>query len=148
MSEKVIREIKIIETDDGFRIEMSGDKEELRKLLFEEGKPFFMPFGRGRSFGGFGHRHEPHEHRGHEHHHEHHGHEHHGHDPRVEHLREHLHHPFEGHEEPSPEDLRNQRFFFQRFGRRGGWKAKRGGYDMGPWWDEGAEPDDAPPVQL
>ena len=140
MSEKVIREIKIIETDEGFRIEMNGDKEQLRKMLFEGGKPFFMPFGheRGRGFGGFGHRHEQHEH-------EHHGH-HHEHDPRVEALREHLHHPFEG-EHPAPEEMQNMRFFRRRFGR-GDWKFKRGGYDMGPWWDEDAASDDAPPVQL
>jgi hypothetical protein len=156
MSEKVLREIKIIETDDGFRIEMTGDKEELRKMLFEQGKPFFMPFGRGRGFGGhgpFGHHHEhgQHEHGfeghgpfGHEHHeHGHHEHGQHGHDPR-----EHMRPPFEGREQPMPEEMRNQHFFFQRFARRGDWKAKRGGYNMGPWWDEDAAPDEETPASV
>ena len=152
MSEKVIHEVKIIETEDGFRIEMTGDKEELRKLLFEQGQPFSMPFGRGRGFAarGFGghgpfgrhhHEHEPREHGHHEHgpfgrHHDEHG--------------PHMRPPFEGQEQPSPEEMHNQHFFFRRFGGgRGGWKAKRGtGYDLGPWWDESSTPDDAPPVQL
>jgi hypothetical protein len=132
MSEKVLREFKIIETDDGFRIEMTGDKEELRKLLFEQGKPFFMPFGRGRGFGGhgpFGHRHEHQQHGPFGHPHEHGQHE-------------HTRPPFEGREQPTPEEMHNQHFFFQRHLGNRGWKAKRGGYDMGPWWDEGAPSQD------
>ncbi|MBI1257786.1 MAG: hypothetical protein GC204_09980 [Chloroflexi bacterium] len=157
MSEKVLHEIKIIETEDGFRIEMTGDKEQLRKLLFEHGSPFSVPFGRGRGFGrrGFGGRgfaehgpfgqhndHEAHEHGRQEH--RHHGHPLHEH--MRERLREHLRPPFE--EQPTPEEMRNQHFFSRRFRGHGDWKAKRGGYDMGPWWDEGSTPDDVPPVQV
>lgn len=32
--EKVINEFRLIETDDGYRIEIKGDKERLKKLLF------------------------------------------------------------------------------------------------------------------
>jgi len=39
--EKVINEFRLIETDDGYRIEIKGDKERLKKLLFG-------------GFGGFG----------------------------------------------------------------------------------------------
>jgi hypothetical protein len=44
MAEKVIHEIRIVETDDGFRIEIKGDKERLREMF---GKGAF-PFGMGR----------------------------------------------------------------------------------------------------
>lgn len=37
MAEKVIHEYRIIETDDGFRIEIKGDKERIRKWI--EGRP-------------------------------------------------------------------------------------------------------------
>jgi hypothetical protein len=37
MAEKVIAEIRFIETDDGFRIETKGDKEHLRKMGFGPG---------------------------------------------------------------------------------------------------------------
>jgi hypothetical protein len=47
MAEKVIHEIRIVETDDGYRIEIKGDKERLREMF---GKGAF-PFG----FGRFGH---------------------------------------------------------------------------------------------
>lgn len=47
MEDKIIHEFKIIETEDGFRIEVKGDKERLRKMGFG-------PFGRGRH-----HRHGP-----------------------------------------------------------------------------------------
>ena len=153
MSEKVIHEIKIIETDDGFRIELTGDKEQLRQMLFEQGRPFSMPFGRGRHFGGqgrgrdfgghgpFGHHH--HEHAPHEHG-PHGRHEHHEH-PHMDPLA-----PFDVPvRPPHSEEAQNQHFFFRRFGGgRGSWKAKRGGYDLGPWWDEGAAQDDAPPTQV
>jgi hypothetical protein len=136
MSEKVIQSFEIIETDEGFRIEMKGDKEMLRQMLFQQGRPFFggMPFGRGRGFGG----HNPFGHHGrHEHHH--HGHPHEGDEtfemevePLPEHLRDHL---------------RDQLFFRRRFGGRlRDWKFKRGGYDMGPWWDESPSPDEQAPV--
>ncbi len=44
MEEKVIREFQVIETEDGYRIEMKGDKALLRRMLFG---------GRGRGFGMF-----------------------------------------------------------------------------------------------
>ncbi len=44
MEEKVIREFQVIETEEGYRIEMKGDKEALRRMLFG---------GRGRGFGAF-----------------------------------------------------------------------------------------------
>ncbi len=47
--EKVINEIKVIETDDGFRIEIKGDKEVIRQMLHGFGAGF--PFGRGFRFG-------------------------------------------------------------------------------------------------
>jgi hypothetical protein len=34
MTEKVLHEVRIIETDDGFRIEIKGDKEEIKKMGF------------------------------------------------------------------------------------------------------------------
>lgn len=67
MNEKVTHEIRIIETEDGFRVELKGDKEELRRLMFGGGwgnlRQFFGNFGFGprgfnpRGFGrpGFGH---------------------------------------------------------------------------------------------
>ncbi len=48
--DKVINEFKLIETDDGFRIEIKGDKEALRKMFSGVGKHRFggkLPFGRG-----------------------------------------------------------------------------------------------------
>jgi hypothetical protein len=39
MGEKVIHEVKIIETDDGFRVEVKGDKERMRKM-FDHGMRF------------------------------------------------------------------------------------------------------------
>jgi hypothetical protein len=47
--EKVINEFRIIETDDGFRIEIKGDKEAIRQMLHGFGAGF--PFGRGFRFG-------------------------------------------------------------------------------------------------
>jgi hypothetical protein len=53
MSEKVVHEIRVIETEDGFRIEMKGDKEQLRQML---GMFFGRRHGhdRWRGFGGRG----------------------------------------------------------------------------------------------
>lgn len=34
MADKVIHEVRFIETDDGFRIEVKGDKERIRKMGF------------------------------------------------------------------------------------------------------------------
>ncbi len=49
MTEKVIHEIKIVETEDGYRIEIKGDKEAIRRMLQGLGAGF--PFGRGPHFG-------------------------------------------------------------------------------------------------
>ena len=49
--EKVISEWRIVETDDGFRIEIKGDKEAMRervKRMFAHGP---MPFGHRGPFG-------------------------------------------------------------------------------------------------
>lgn len=43
--EKVINEVKIIETEDGFRIEIKGDKEAIRKMLRNRGSGFPFDFG-------------------------------------------------------------------------------------------------------
>jgi hypothetical protein len=42
MAEKILHEVRFIETDDGFRIEYKGDKERMRKMGFGPG----MRFGR------------------------------------------------------------------------------------------------------
>lgn len=47
MGEKVIHEVKLIETDDGFRLEVKGDKERIRERGFGPG---MMGFGMGRGF--------------------------------------------------------------------------------------------------
>ncbi len=47
--EKIINEIKIVEIDDGFRIEIRGDKEAIRRMLRGIGAGW--PFGRGFRFG-------------------------------------------------------------------------------------------------
>ncbi len=53
MTEKVIHEIKIVETEDGFRIEIKGDKEAIRRMMqgfgagFPFGPGFRGPFGPG-----------------------------------------------------------------------------------------------------
>lgn len=53
--EKIINEFKIVETDDGFRIEIKGDKEAIRRMLKGFGPHNFFgggfPFGRGFGFG-------------------------------------------------------------------------------------------------
>ena len=53
--EKVINEIKVVETDDGFRIEIKGDKDAIRRMLSGFGfRSFFGgegPFIRGFRFG-------------------------------------------------------------------------------------------------
>jgi hypothetical protein len=46
MEDKVISEFKVVETEDGYRIEIKGDKEKLKKM-FEHGP---MGFARGRHF--------------------------------------------------------------------------------------------------
>ena len=64
--EKVINEFRVVETEDGFRIEIKGDKEAIRRMLRGFGMPgFFGPkgpfprgfrfdFGPGGFWGGFG----------------------------------------------------------------------------------------------
>ena len=72
MTEKVIGEIRFIETDDGFRIEVKGDKERLRQIGWDPksgpqaGAHFWgMGFGPGKHFwrnwdrGGHHRRHSP-----------------------------------------------------------------------------------------
>ena len=74
MAEKVISEIRFIETDDGFRVEFKGDKERMRKMGPHSCGPQFWggPAGwPGRRFwhgGGHGHQgmgHGKHGHGGH-----------------------------------------------------------------------------------
>jgi len=61
VTEKVLSEIRFIETDDGYRVEIKGDKEKLNKMGFMH--KGFKPgrfFGRGRSrFWGRGHGYGP-----------------------------------------------------------------------------------------
>jgi hypothetical protein len=56
--EKTISEFKVIETDDGFRVEIKGDKEAMRKMFRGGHRHFFKgrsPFGHRFPFGpGFG----------------------------------------------------------------------------------------------
>jgi hypothetical protein len=51
MAEKVIGEIRFIETDDGFRVEVKGDKERLRQMGCP---PNMGTHGMGASFMGLG----------------------------------------------------------------------------------------------
>jgi hypothetical protein len=44
VTEKVLHEVRFIETDDGFRIEVKGDKERIRQMGFGPG---LMGFARG-----------------------------------------------------------------------------------------------------
>ncbi len=46
--EKIIDDVKLIETEDGFRIEIKGDKEAIRKML--DGCGSWFSFGRGFQF--------------------------------------------------------------------------------------------------
>lgn len=47
MEDKVISEFKVIETEDGYRIEIKGNKEQLKRIFEHRG----MPFGPGMGFG-------------------------------------------------------------------------------------------------
>jgi hypothetical protein len=53
--DKVIHEFKVTETEDGFRIEIKGNKEAIRRMLNSFGPFSFFgsdtPFGRGFRFG-------------------------------------------------------------------------------------------------
>jgi hypothetical protein len=50
MADKVIHEMRLIETDDGFRIELKGDKEHLKKMLFRPELMFGHKMGFGKRF--------------------------------------------------------------------------------------------------
>jgi hypothetical protein len=49
MAEKVLHEVKVVETEDGYRIEIKGDKEKMREFFSKRGG-----FGPGRFMGGHG----------------------------------------------------------------------------------------------
>lgn len=67
MTEKVLHEVRFIETDDGFRIEVKGDKEKIRRMGFGPGWSR-MGFGPGRHHGGHcGHGRHRHHHEGQRH---------------------------------------------------------------------------------
>ncbi len=52
MTEKVLHEVKLIETEDGFRFEIRGDKEKLREMIaLRGGKPCGLGFGPGFAMG-------------------------------------------------------------------------------------------------
>ena len=53
MADKLLHEFKLFETDTGFRIEVNGDKEKLKKMGFGPGAMFkgAMRGGRGRRGG-------------------------------------------------------------------------------------------------
>ena len=54
MTEKLLTEMRFIETDDGYRIEVKGDKENLKKMGFSHkgfGPGRFFGRGRGRFWG-------------------------------------------------------------------------------------------------
>ena len=64
MADKIIQEVRFLETDDGYRIEINGDKEQLRQMGIGPGMPFLrglMGFGRRKG----GKRHGPHRHHRH-----------------------------------------------------------------------------------
>lgn len=59
MADKVIHEVRLIETDEGFRIEITGDKERLKKMflhpgMFGHGMGFGRRFHKGRRGHGYG----------------------------------------------------------------------------------------------
>ena len=61
MTEKVLHEVRFIETDDGFRIEVKGDKEKIRQMGFGPGMMGFGPGMRHKRHRGHGrHRHGHH----------------------------------------------------------------------------------------
>jgi hypothetical protein len=51
MMEKIINEFRVIETDDGFRIEIKGDKEKLKSFMSDFGKHKRWPHRHGRRWG-------------------------------------------------------------------------------------------------
>lgn len=63
MEEKVIHEVRVIETEDGFRIEIKGDKEQIKAFMQRRGF-FGQGMGPGGPFG-FMRQHGPRGHHGH-----------------------------------------------------------------------------------
>lgn len=57
MTEKVLHEVRFVETDDGYRIDIKGDKEQLKKMGLHHLK--HKGFGAGAFFGRRGFRHGP-----------------------------------------------------------------------------------------
>jgi len=51
--EKVVNELRVIETDDGYRIEIKGDKEKIKALMSDFGKHQRRHHPGGRHWGGF-----------------------------------------------------------------------------------------------
>jgi hypothetical protein len=51
MMERIINEFRVIETDDGFRIEIKGDKEKIKSFMSGFGKHKGGPHGRARRWG-------------------------------------------------------------------------------------------------
>jgi hypothetical protein len=51
--EKVVNEVRVIETDDGFRIEIKGDKDQIKAFMSGLGKHRAGPHWHGRHRGGF-----------------------------------------------------------------------------------------------
>ncbi len=49
--EKIINEFRVIETDDGFRIEIKGDKEKIKSFMSGFGGHRGRPHGRARRWG-------------------------------------------------------------------------------------------------
>jgi len=49
--EKVVNELRVIETDDGFRIEIKGDKEKIKALMSDFGKHRRRPHPGARHWG-------------------------------------------------------------------------------------------------
>jgi hypothetical protein len=66
MEEKVLHEVRVIETEDGFRIEIKGDKERIKEFLQHRGffGRGFGPMGHGGPFGFMRRHHGHHGHRG------------------------------------------------------------------------------------
>ena len=50
MADKVIHEMRLVETDDGYRIEVKGDKEQIKKMFLRPGMMFGHKMGFGRRF--------------------------------------------------------------------------------------------------
>jgi len=50
MAEKVLHEMRFIETDDGFRIEVKGDKERMKEMGWGPGMGLGMGMGSGMEF--------------------------------------------------------------------------------------------------